>query len=128
MPERTPILVFDGDCGFCTRSALWLRARLLQPVRLQPWQTTDLAALGLREEQTRRAAWWLDGARRDSGHRAIARALIACGAPWPLLGRLLLVPPISWAAALGYRLIARYRGLLPGTTPACRRPDWPPAE
>jgi hypothetical protein len=32
---------------------------------------------------------------------------------------MLATPPFSIAAAIGYRLVARYRYLLPGGTPAC---------
>lgn len=126
---RRPVLVFDGQCGFCTRSVLWLLPRFRRPVRAVPYQWADLPALGLTEAETRRYAWWIDeDGRRHRGHRAMARALLACRSPWPPLGRaLLLPPPVSWLAAAAYRLIARYRRFLPGATPACRRPGgWPP--
>ncbi|MCB1055501.1 MAG: DUF393 domain-containing protein [Acidobacteria bacterium] len=128
----TATLVFDGDCGFCTRTVLWLGERWARPVRSVPWQSADLAALGLTEEQTRRAAWWVGAAdetprRRGGGHRAVAYALGACRPPWPVLGWILRAPPpLSWIFAAGYRLVARFRGYLPGATPACRLPSWPP--
>jgi len=62
----------------------------------------------------------IDGNDLDEGARAIARALIAAGGLWEILGRVLLFPPISWISALGYRIIARYRHFLPGGTPACK--------
>ncbi len=119
-----PWLIFDGDCGFCTRTVLWLLPRLKRPVRVVPWQQLDLEAFGLSEEDVRRYVWWIAPPLRERGHRASARALIALGAPWSPLGRFLLWPPGSWAGALGYWLVARYRRYLPGTTPACRRPEW----
>ena len=39
---------------------------------------------------------------------------------WRFLGVLLDTVPFSLLADLGYRLIARFRHLLPGGTPACR--------
>ncbi|MEL7059064.1 MAG: DUF393 domain-containing protein [Acidobacteriota bacterium] len=120
-----PLLVFDGDCGFCTRSVLWLQLRLRRPVRIEPWQYLDLGRVGLDEAMVRRAAWWIEDGLHHEGHLAIARALGACRWPWPLLGWYLRIPPNRWVAAVAYRLVARYRGLLPGTTPACSRPDWP---
>lgn len=130
--QAPPILVFDGECGFCTASVLWLRRRLKRPVELVPWQKPaeagGLAELGLDREQLRRWAWWLEDGRRWRGHRAVGRALLACRGAWPALGAVLLAPPpLSWSAALGYRLVARLRGHLPGVTPACRRDHWPPA-
>jgi predicted DCC family thiol-disulfide oxidoreductase YuxK len=128
-PRSRPVLVFDGDCGFCTRSVLWLERRLREPVDSVPWQVADLAALALTEAQARQAAWWVEAdGRRARGHRAIAQALRRCRGGWPLVGRLLLVPPLSWLGAPAYALVARFRGYLPGTTPACKRPSWPPPD
>jgi len=42
------------------------------------------------------------------------------GSVWGLVGRLLLVPPVSWLAAVGYSVVSRYRYLFPGGTPACK--------
>ncbi len=120
--QASPLLVFDGDCGFCTRSAAWLAAHARQTVRTEPYQALDLAALELTEHDVTHYAWWLDGEHRARGHRAIASALLACRRPWPLLGRLILLPPFSWLGVPAYRLIARFRGHLPGATAACRLP------
>lgn len=118
------VLVYDGDCGFCTRSARWIEARLPLGYPVVAWQAIpDLAALGLTEADVQRAAWWIDtDGRAHGGARAIARALIACRGAWSLVGWALLVPPISWLATLVYALVARYRYRLPGATDACRLP------
>ncbi|MDY7094362.1 MAG: DCC1-like thiol-disulfide oxidoreductase family protein [Acidobacteriota bacterium] len=133
MPEtghsQHPQLIFDGDCGFCTRCVLWLEHRRVAPLVSIPWQNADLEALGLTEEQTREAVWWVSEEERARGHRAVARSLQGCRRPWPLLGALLLLPPpFAWFYAAGYRLVTHLRGYLPGTTPACRRPSWPPEQ
>jgi predicted DCC family thiol-disulfide oxidoreductase YuxK len=124
------MLVFDGDCGFCTTSVLWLLRRFRHPVEAVPWQRLAregrLEALGLSENDVRRFAWWLEGGRRYRGHGAVGKALMACGRGWPLLAWPFLVPVLAWPMAAGYRFIARIRGHLPGTTPACRRERWPP--
>jgi len=120
--QDKPALIFDGDCGICTTSAEWVAARRRRPAAIVPWQSLDLEALGLSQNDVTRFAWWIDErGRKSRGHRAIARALIACRQPWPIVGWLLLLPPITWLAAVGYRLVANNRGLLPGATPACRR-------
>jgi predicted DCC family thiol-disulfide oxidoreductase YuxK len=118
-------LVYDGDCGFCTTSANWISRRW--PVEggptAVPWQRLspdDVAEAHLSEDDFKRAAWWIDGDNRQEGSRAVAHALIAAGGLWAIAGRILLVPPISWLASLGYRIVARYRYRLPGGTPACR--------
>lgn len=125
--DDTPLLLFDGECGFCTLSVLWLMRRLRRPVRIEPWQRTALADYGLTPELADRYAWWIERGRPlEPGYRAGARALMACGGAWAWVGRLLIVPPVAWLARLAYRLIAINRGRLPGVTPACRRPEWPP--
>ncbi|MFV0523783.1 MAG: thiol-disulfide oxidoreductase DCC family protein [Acidimicrobiales bacterium] len=119
----SPVLVFDGDCGFCTRVALWARRRLPPGTVVAPWQTLDLRELDLDRTQVESAAYWVDGSRRWRGHRAIARAARAMGGPWAVAGTVISVPPFSWLARVGYRLVARFRHRLPGGTAACRISD-----
>jgi predicted DCC family thiol-disulfide oxidoreductase YuxK len=122
--ERRPLLVYDGDCSFCSSSARWLTARWRGPEQAIPWQHlsgAELERLGLSIDDVRRAVWWVDPAGgRSRGHLAIAQALRAAHG-WPsVVGRALLVPPLRWLGAAAYPLIARWRHRLPGGTPACR--------
>ncbi len=114
-----PVLVYDGDCGFCTTCAHALE-RIGPDAEIVAWQLTDLAALGITEEQAVEAVQWVG---RDgtvySGHEAIASALISAGGIWRIAGRATLLPGISSIAALVYRLVAANRYRLPGGTPAC---------
>ena len=116
-----PLLVFDGDCGFCTASARWVEARTGAAMRVEPWQVLDLDELGLTEADVTAAAWLIepDGTRRR-GHEAIGGSLRRAGGPWRLIGSLLLIPPVSWLARPVYALVARNRHRLPGATDACR--------
>ncbi len=81
---------------------------------------SKLTSLGLDLDDVSRAAWWVEDGRRDGGHRAVARSLIAAGGVWGVVGRFLLVPPLCWFAAIGYRIVADNRGRLPGHAPSCR--------
>ena len=117
--ERT--LIYDADCGFCTRSAKWLAKT--GKVNINPWQgIRDLGALGLTEEMVETAAYWADGGEvRSSAESAIARALIARGPGWGVAGRFILaVRPV---ASPVYKLIAKNRHAMPGGTDACRLPN-----
>ena len=116
-----PLLIYDGDCGFCTSSARWAESRWDGRARAVPWQRADLVQLGLTPEQANATAWWVDErGRHFPGHLAIAYAL-AAGAGWSAaLGRLLLHRPFTWIGAVVYPVISRYRHRLPGGTPACR--------
>lgn len=111
----TAVVVYDGDCGLCTWAAQRGQRRLRAQVSIQPWQQSDLPALGLSEADVRHAVQWVPaGGPPKAGHRAIASWLIASGLPWSVAGRLLLVPPVSWIAAVSYRLIAAHRHQIPG--------------
>lgn len=116
-----PLLVFDGDCAFCTSCVHLVERRIRPEAEIVAWQFADLPALGLSEAQASEALQWVgaDGAVR-SGHEAVAAMLASAGAPWRLAGRVLLLPGVSWLAARAYRLIAANRHRLPGGTPACK--------
>lgn len=131
-PERPPLLVFDGDCAFCTSCATWIARRwpegegAARAVTAQGLGAAGLAGLGLTPAQAAAAAWWIDpDGRCWRGHMALARSLEAAGGMWGILGRLLHFVPARWVGAGVYRLVARTRHRLPGGTPACRRPPAP---
>jgi predicted DCC family thiol-disulfide oxidoreductase YuxK len=116
------LLIFDGDCGFCTTSARfvsrWVDRR--DRYEVQPWQELDLAPLGVTEADCIEAAQFVrcDGSV-VSGHRAIAAGLTH-GAPlWRPLGHLLTLPGVSQLAARVYTWVADHRYALPGGTAAC---------
>jgi predicted DCC family thiol-disulfide oxidoreductase YuxK len=122
--ENGPVLVYDGDCSFCSSSARWISARWNGPQHAVAWQHLTLAELerlGLTTDDVRSAVWWIAASGgRSRGHLAVARALRAAGG-WPsVVGHILLIPPFRWLAAGAYPLVARWRYLLPGGTPACR--------
>ncbi|MBM3674360.1 MAG: DUF393 domain-containing protein [Actinobacteria bacterium] len=126
MPDRPrlPVLVYDGDCGFCTRSARWISHRWADPAAIVAWQelgADGLRELGLSEAQVTDAAWWVgaDGHPRR-GHRAIAAAMAHATGWARIAGRLLAAPPLSWLGTVVYPLIARYRHRMPGGSPSCR--------
>ena len=120
-----PVLVYDGDCGICTRFAR-LSTRLRRRdggYTVAPWQTLDLAALGLTEQQCDAAVQWVaaDGSV-SSSQDAIARSLLAARAPVRPLGALMLAPGVNTLAGVVYRWVAANRSRLPGGTPACSLP------
>lgn len=116
-----PVLLYDGDCAFCTSCAQLLERRFRPDAEVVPWQFAELAELGVTAEQATAAVQWIgvDGGVRR-GHEAIAAMFGTCGPLSRLGGRLLLLPGLSRIAAHAYRLIAANRHRLPGGTPACR--------
>jgi len=115
-------LIYDGDCGFCTTSANFFAEQIAgRPRSVAPWQALDLATFGLREAQTTTAAYWVDAnGAAHRAHKGIAKALIASPMPWPIAGWILALPPMSWLASVLYKVVARNRHKLPGSTDACK--------
>jgi predicted DCC family thiol-disulfide oxidoreductase YuxK len=116
-------LLYDGDCGFCTTSAAFIERRIPTRATVIAYQYADLATLGVTEEQAAEELQWVaDDGTVSAGHAAIARLLTDAGGLWSVPGRIMLVPPLSWLAAVAYRLTAANRHRLPGGTAACALP------
>ena len=118
-----PLLVFDGDCAFCTRAVGRLESLLPRFPSASPWQWLDLDAIGLTRADVDQYAWVITPTRRYPGHLALSALLrMQHGFGWRLAGWLVATPPVSWVAAIGYRWVAANRHRLPGGTPACALP------
>jgi predicted DCC family thiol-disulfide oxidoreductase YuxK len=107
------VLVFDGDCAFCTSCARLLE-RIGPQTEIVAWQVADLDELGITAAQAAEAVHWVgtDGTVY-AAHEAFAAALGTAGPAWRLVGRAILLPWVSPLAAAGYRLVARNRHRLP---------------
>lgn len=118
-----PLLVFDGDCGFCTTAVRFAERRLRPRCEAVPWQFTDLEALDITQERAAHEVLWVTPVGTvHGGARAVAKLLLSAGSGWALLGALIALPPLRWAAHGSYRLIANHRHRMPGGTAACALP------
>jgi predicted DCC family thiol-disulfide oxidoreductase YuxK len=111
---KRAVLLYDGECGFCTAMAELAEERFTADADYVALQSVSLATYGVSEAEARHSLHWVSGdGRIAQGSEAVARLLISSGGAWSVLGRLLLVPPLSFAAAAGYWLVARYRSRIP---------------
>lgn len=121
--DSPTLLIFDGDCAFCTtwvnRLAAWLP--IFPPS--SPWQWIDLDRYALTTDDVTSYAWLVTRRHQYAGHLAFS-ALLRMQPIGALrfLGHLIATPPFSWVAAVGYAFIAANRHRLPGGTPACALP------
>jgi predicted DCC family thiol-disulfide oxidoreductase YuxK len=126
-----PVLLYDGDCAFCSSSVRFAE-RYFHASRWEavPFQFADLDALSVfsggqvTAERAEHEVLWITPDRRVyGGAQAAARLLLRTRRPlWSALGALLTLPPVRQAAAGVYRLIAVNRQRMPGGTPACALP------
>ncbi|MFI0486919.1 thiol-disulfide oxidoreductase DCC family protein [Actinomadura sp. 9N215] len=118
-----PVLVYDGDCGFCTSSARFLERHVPVRAEVVPFQFADLDDLGTTVERAEHEVLWVDRLGRVSGGAdAVGRLLTEAGGAWRALGVAIRIAPVSWAAHAAYRLVAVNRHRMPGGTAACRLP------
>jgi predicted DCC family thiol-disulfide oxidoreductase YuxK len=125
-----PTLVYDGDCGICTKAARLIaprtepgrRLRVRTDAEVVAFQFADLEALGTTAERAEHELLWVADGRVYGGAQAVAKLLIDAGRGWAVPGLLLRLPPFRWIAHGVYRLIADNRHRLPGGTPACALP------
>jgi predicted DCC family thiol-disulfide oxidoreductase YuxK len=114
-------LVFDGCCGFCTRTVRWLlRLDRHERVHAVPSQLPGTPQrLGLTPAECAAAAWVVDAdGTRHRGAGAVNAALAAAlGTSLPV--RLYRVGPIGRLQDRAYAWVARNRHQLPGITPWC---------
>ena len=118
--SETAVLIFDGDCGFCTSTANFIEKYSSTPIEIHPWQWVELSEYGLTKEQAATKVQVYENGQTFSGHQAFAKLLRLQRQWWfKVLGGILVIPPFSWGSRLGYYFVAKYRHKLPGGTPGC---------
>ncbi len=118
-----PVLIFDGDCGFCTTTANYIVKRSKTPIVAHAWQMVDVTEYGILQQQAQKRVYVIDEGHAFGGHEAFAQ-LLRLQKNWLLtaIAWVMVVPPICWLSRIAYALVARYRHKLPGGTPACKLP------
>jgi len=113
------VLIFDGDCKFCSSSARAFVRMTKNRIPAAPYQLSDLSALGLTLQDCEQAVQYVNKDGIQSGHLAIAQGLIDSKTIWSLAGYVLKWPVITSIAFVVYHWVAKNRHRMPGGTPAC---------
>ena len=117
------LLLYDGDCAFCTRTAA-LIPRLHLRLDVKAIGSVDLGMLGVSPARAvRELPYVAANGEVSCGYPAIARALRTGNLALRLLGRVLQLWPLRLLGGDDYRLVAENRQRLPGGTPACALPQ-----
>lgn len=113
------VLIFDGDCAFCSSSARLLKKLTKNRIAVEPFQFLQLADYDLNQELTSKAVYYVTKTETFVAARAIARALIDSRTPWAIAGFFMNLPVVVSFAELVYYWVAKNRHKLPGGTPEC---------
>jgi predicted DCC family thiol-disulfide oxidoreductase YuxK len=100
-------LLYDGDCGFCTRAVAWIARRFDPQAPSAAWQDADLEALGVTPAEAKEAVQWAEGDERAAGADAIAAWLRGARRLRPFVRLIPLGLPLG---RLLYPVVARNRG------------------
>jgi predicted DCC family thiol-disulfide oxidoreductase YuxK len=115
------LLLFDADCGFCSR-AIGLAPRMRLSAEIASIQSTALEQLGVDPARaTREIPAVVDG-HVVYGHNAIAAGLLTGPTPSRILGRIVGAPRFEWLFSSIYRWVAAHRHSLPGGSGSCELP------
>lgn len=116
------VLIYDGDCAFCTTASVWARDRS-QTLSIAAWQQTNLETYNLTEEEASMKVQFWDAQKQVvlSGSDAVCSTLATSdNLIWRTIGHIGLVPPLRWFGIALYPVAARFRHRLPGSEEACR--------
>jgi predicted DCC family thiol-disulfide oxidoreductase YuxK len=118
-------LIYDMDCGFCTRSAKWIEghwsgADRPQLVGGQMLDDATISAHGITRERLSLEVVWVERDGVLGGADAIAASLKAAAGWVHLLGVLISLPGMAQVGRLVYPQVAKHRHQMPGGTDACK--------
>ncbi|MFF5719148.1 thiol-disulfide oxidoreductase DCC family protein [Streptomyces buecherae] len=118
-----PVLIYDGDCAFCTSCVTFAERRIRPRCEVTAWQFADLGELGTTRDRAEHEVLWVTPSGTVyGGIRAVAKLLLSAGRGWAPLGALVNLPPLRWIGHVVYRVVADNRHRMPGGTPACALP------
>src|SRR5262249_38420701 len=109
-PPEKPLLIFDGDCGFCRRWVLRWKSWTAGRVDYAPFQEVGPRFPEISPEEFQRSVQFItpDGAVYD-GAEAVFRSLACAPRGGWMLAAYEAVPGFAPVAELAYRTIAAHR-------------------
>lgn len=121
------LLITDGDCGFCQRSADWLQKHFPGQWVNAPSQTLDLAVHGLTQKDVDTQVWLLipdaNGFRRYGGAKAVAKLLFLQPKFYiKPIAIFAFLPMTSQIAHVVYRWVAKNRSRFNSSPSQCDVP------
>jgi len=120
---KAPILIYDGDCAFCSSTIRILQKFMKQPPPMEPFQFIDTQQFGLSKQQCSEEIKFVDKSGQvHGGEAAFKKLFFEAGGFWKIFGGILATPVIRQISGVVYRWVAKNRHTLPGGTPTCSLP------
>lgn len=116
-----PVLLFDGDCSFCTTSINLIKKYAKNSVHIIPYQKVNLKEYGLDENYCERYIHFIcQNKNKYTGAKAFSEFFRYCGFRGRVLGSVIRFFEIFKLSTLIYSIISKFRHKLPGGTPECK--------
>jgi predicted DCC family thiol-disulfide oxidoreductase YuxK len=117
---RLPLVLYDGDCAFCTAQARRVRRLAAGRLRVEPLQNALVDVPWVAPTEALRALHLVD--RDGRGYAGAAAVVRLLRLTRPLLGLLVLpyhLPGVRWLADRAYAAVAARRYAIAGHTDGC---------
>ncbi|MEU6895876.1 DUF393 domain-containing protein [Streptomyces sp. NPDC046557] len=125
--QQHTVLAFDGDCGFCQSAIRKIQHRAQPQIAAVPWQFLPPELTQPHLRRLDREVLLIDGSRVRYGGAAALACFVGSSSArrYRATARFLRLPPLSLAAHVVYRWVARNRHRMPAGTAACAIPRTP---
>lgn len=111
------VVIYDGDCGFCSRSVEYARIRVAPNLVYLASQKVNLEDYGLTKEDCEKALQFVTSdSQVVAAEKAVIQILKQGNFVLRLLGIVMSLPILNLISKLGYRFVAQYRGKVSGFT------------
>lgn len=115
------VVIYDGDCGFCSRSVEYARIRVAPNLVYLASQKVNLEDYGLTKEDCEKALQFVTSdSQVVAAEKAVIQILKQGNFACKLLGTVMSLPIVNLISKLGYRFVARNRGKVSGSTGSCQ--------
>lgn len=110
MTSDKHIILFDGDCGICNKTQMWiLKKDKSGRFDIHPYQFFDYKMLGLTEEEVSSSVYLIKNDKKYKKSKAVFEILKSLPGIYGIMGFLLSNPVIVFLSNPFYNIIARNR-------------------